>query len=259
MGPHEVYPNPTVTQVIFQVRFPNLFYIESKIGEYQLRVMERFPTSALLHRRSIVIADLGPEANVEGMPPEVGPPGLRSIWRFESEEGVRLHVQGDSLDLSSGQHKTYDAAGEANRFRDVIEFAVQNFLAVVPIPVFARIGLRYIDDCPLPEITNEAFTTHYNTTFPLGRYPLPEADHLEFAAAVHRGKYSLRFKETFRREDKAPKLTLDFDACAENIRSDGYLSTTDDLHVLIHDEYESVIKDAVRDIMRRPKEQGDVS
>ena len=30
---HEVFPSPTVKQVIFQVRFPNLFYLESRMGE----------------------------------------------------------------------------------------------------------------------------------------------------------------------------------------------------------------------------------
>jgi len=42
---NEVFPNPTVKQVIFQIRFPNLFYLESKIGEYQLKIMQRFPES----------------------------------------------------------------------------------------------------------------------------------------------------------------------------------------------------------------------
>ena len=31
MAINEVFPNPTVKKVIFQIRFPNLFFIESKI------------------------------------------------------------------------------------------------------------------------------------------------------------------------------------------------------------------------------------
>ena len=37
----EIYPNPTVKRVIFQARFPNLFYLESKIGDLQLLVKVR--------------------------------------------------------------------------------------------------------------------------------------------------------------------------------------------------------------------------
>lgn len=35
---NEVFVNPTVKQVIFQVKFPNLFFIESKIGDIQLKI-----------------------------------------------------------------------------------------------------------------------------------------------------------------------------------------------------------------------------
>jgi hypothetical protein len=40
MAIEEVFPNPTVKQVAFEIRFPNLFYLESKIGELQVKIME---------------------------------------------------------------------------------------------------------------------------------------------------------------------------------------------------------------------------
>jgi hypothetical protein len=44
----EVFPNPTVKTVIFQIRYPNLFYIESRIGDIQVKIMDDFPESSLL-------------------------------------------------------------------------------------------------------------------------------------------------------------------------------------------------------------------
>jgi len=37
----EIFPNPTVKSVFFEVRFPNLFYLEAKIGDLQLKVLAR--------------------------------------------------------------------------------------------------------------------------------------------------------------------------------------------------------------------------
>lgn len=47
----EVFPNPTVKQVVFQITFPHLFYMEQKIGELQVKIMRMFPKSSLLYRR----------------------------------------------------------------------------------------------------------------------------------------------------------------------------------------------------------------
>ncbi len=62
---NEVFPNPTGKQVIFQIRFPNLFYIENKIGDFQVEVMERFPESSLTFRHQLVLADIGSSFNIE--------------------------------------------------------------------------------------------------------------------------------------------------------------------------------------------------
>ena len=39
----EIFPNPTVKQVIFQIRFNSLFYIGDKMGEFQQRTMTEIP------------------------------------------------------------------------------------------------------------------------------------------------------------------------------------------------------------------------
>jgi hypothetical protein len=51
MAIDEVFLNPTVEKVIFQIRFSNLFYIENKIGELQIKLMSEFPDSSIVMRR----------------------------------------------------------------------------------------------------------------------------------------------------------------------------------------------------------------
>ena len=77
----EIFPNPTVKQVIFQIKFPNLFYLESKIGDFQTKILSTFPESALLFRRKIVFAELGPKGKLEELPESQEEQGNK-IWQF---------------------------------------------------------------------------------------------------------------------------------------------------------------------------------
>jgi len=254
MPNEEVYANPTVTQVIFQIRFPNLFNIASRIGDLQIKIMNRFPESKLLQSRSILIADLGPDAKLGDIPEPPETPGVQTIWQFLSPEGVKLDITTSSLSLVSTQHKTYSAPGATPRFREAIEFTVTRFLDVLQLPLLTRIGLRYIDHCPLPpSLTNAAFLDYYLTTFPLNRFPISDAIEMSFVTRIRRGEHFLRFSESLNTKSQPPKYILDFDGYAENTKSDTFLSTTDSLHELIHTEYETFIKDPVRTHMREPE------
>ena len=251
MARGEVYRNPTVKQVIFQIRFPNLFYIESKIGDYQMRVMERFPDSRLAYRRNILIANVGPDVSVGDIPKPTDDAQVSKIWSFRSREGVELNVEMDSLAISSTLHKTYNSPGVEPRFRDVIELAVGSLIEVTSIPVLSRIGLRYVDDCPVPETTNETYRSWYATAFPLERFPISEALEMVFLARVRKGKHNLTYREQFGYKDGKAQLTLDFDGYAETVRASEYLTTADELHDMISEEYEErTIKEPVRLYMR---------
>jgi len=252
MSINEVFENPTVKQVIFQINFPNLFFLENKIGDFQLKIMDKFPESSLLYRQQFVLADMGPSAKLsEVHEPERG----KKIWQFVSPEKVQVNVLSDSLDLNSQFHKTYQNPSSSSRFRDAIQYVVDNFLEVTKIPKIVRIGLRYIDDCPLPEeITNDGYREYYNTTFPIGRFNLNDTNEMQFQTLVKRGEYFLRYIESLRKNSQAPSLTLDFDAFATAIDAKHYLKVCDDLHTIIIGEYEKTLKEPVFAIMRKPKE-----
>lgn len=248
MAVNEVFPNPTVKKVIFQIRYPNLFYIEDKIGVLQMKLMKEFPESALLYQQKLRLTDkgidLGKSSDVK--PEEV----LKKIWSFESPKKTKLNIFSDSLDISSEFHKTYNNPSSASKFRDVIDFVLNHFFEATQIPIVKRIGLRYIDECPIPKKDTKIFKEYYKTTFPLVRFKLEDATDMIFSTVVKKGKYNLRFIEKLVRLGNKYKLLLDFDGFGTNIQSQNCLKVTDDLHDLILKEYEKSIKEPVYKYMR---------
>lgn len=253
MSINKIFPNPTVKQVIFQIKFPNLFYIENKIGDLQLKIMEIFPQSSLLFRRQIVFADIGPGVKLDNISSDLGEEKGKKIWQFKSNKNFQLDVLSDSLGISSQYHKTYNLEG-GDKFRDIIKFVLDRFLEIVSIPIINRIGFRYIDECPIPSKDNLTFESYYNSVFPIKRFNLADANEMDFKTVITKGKYYLRYIESLQKVGNEYKLILDFDGFAENIDSKDYLITTDNLHAMIIEEYEKTIKKPVYQYMEQKKE-----
>jgi uncharacterized protein (TIGR04255 family) len=251
MAKDEVFIKPTVKEVHFEIRFPNLFYIESKIGDFQVKVMEKFPESKLLFQHQFLLADTGIDGKLQA-PPDLGDSGaVNKIWSFTSGTGVEVIVKNNSLGILSRKHKTYSNPSSDEKFRDMIEFVVTNFITVMAIPVIKRIGLRYIDKCPIPNMNNVEFQKWYNTTFPLNRFNLSNATEMTFKTTVKRGAYFLRFSETLNKKNGGYILVLDFDGFAEELKPAQYLSVADGLHTIISEEYFLSVKEPVLDFMRQ--------
>ena len=248
----EVFPNPTVKKVVFQIRFPNLFFIESKMGDIQIKIMNKFPESSLLFRRQVLVADFGPKTDFDKIKEE-GQETSQKIWNFRNNNGIELNILNNALDISSSFHKTYDIEGPDEKFRDVIKFVLDVFLEITKIPLITRIGFRYIDECPLPSKDNDTFSSFYNSCFPIGRFPINNADEMEFKTVYDRGDCKIRYVESLQKKDNDYKLILDFDGFAENVDSIKYLDVTDKLHEVICKEFKATIKEPVYEYMRYKK------
>jgi uncharacterized protein (TIGR04255 family) len=249
----EVFPNPTVKQVIFQIRFPNLFYLDTKIGEFQIEIMDVFPESSLAFKQPFVITDIGNAKKLEDLTEQLSQSNVQKMWRFSSPKNFRLNVLNDSLDITTEYHKTYDNKVSENRFRDVICLVVDKFFKVTKVPILNRIGLRYIDECPLPTKNTETYKTFYNTCLPLDRFPAEESEEMEFKTVTSRGPYFLRYIEMLKTLGDKHVVILDFDGFAKNIKSADCMPVTDELHTLVIEEYTRTIKEPVYEFMRQPK------
>ena len=254
MSIDEVFPNPTVKQVVFQIRFPNLFYVENKMGDFQLKIMSEFPDSALAHRRTFTWADVGPEVKLTEIESKLEKePTGQKIWQFKSPKGFQLNVLSSSLDITSSYHKTYNLEG-GDKFRDIIELVLGKFLEEISLPIINRVGLRYRDECPIPHKENSAFRSYYDSVFPLDRFDLVDAHEMDFKTMVKKGNYFLRYVESLQKVQDEYKLILDFDGFARDVNPKDCLMVTDDLHQLISNEYEKTIKEPVKEYMRKLRE-----
>lgn len=245
----EIFPKPTVKQVIFQIKFPSLFYIESKIGDFQMKIMKEFPQSNLLFRKRLLLTDVGAEGKLMDIPDDLDKEAVKKIWQFKSDK-CQLNLMNNSLDINSEYHKTYNLGG-GDKFRDTIRFVLERFFELMPIPTINRIGLRYIDECPIPTKDNTTFRSYYNSGFPLDRFNLADVNEIQFHTVVKRGNHFLRYGEMLQKMGEEYKLILDYDGFGENIASEDYLTITDDLHTIISDEYQATIKEPVYEYMRR--------
>ncbi|MFW9989228.1 MAG: TIGR04255 family protein [Candidatus Odinarchaeota archaeon] len=189
---------------------------------------------------------------------------LSSIVLIESGESqYELNVLTNSLDITSKQHKSYYSYDNKDGFRDIIQFVMDNFLDLIPLEVIKRIGLRYIDEAPIPSLKTEEFEKWYNTTFPLSRFKLNEIGTMVFQALhVKRNNYEFNYRETLQHEEeekteeKVLKYYLDFDGYAVNVPKVDYLKVLDALHNLIHNEWsKNTIKDPVKEWMDTIEEE----
>lgn len=233
-----------------QVKFPNLFYIENRMGDFQVRIMKEFPESALLFRRSVMLADIGPEGRLERIP-EQEEVTSKKMWQFKSEKGYVVNVHTDNLAIVSDYHKTYNL-GEGEKFRDIIQTVSSAFFETMSIPIVTYIGLRYIDECPIMSKDNATFKSWYNSTFPVDRFNMADSSAMEFVTIVKKGQYNLRYSESLRKTEKGEyKLVHDFDGRAGRTQVDRCMEVLDSLHEVILEEYEKTIKEPVKEYMRQ--------
>ena len=194
---------------------------------------------------------MGPSAKIEDIQDKVNPDQTRKVWQFNSPLGYQLNILTDSLDITSQYHKTYDNPKSDNRFKDIIQYVLEPFFKISQLPVLGRVGLRYIDECPFPTKTTECFRSHFNSCFDTDRFSIETATELQYKAVAKRGNYSIRYVETLKQQESSPVLILDFDGFALNVQSAECVKTTDDLHILISEEYERTIKEPVYNYMRK--------
>jgi uncharacterized protein (TIGR04255 family) len=253
MAINEIFPNPTVKQVIFQITFPNLFYLESRIGSIQEKIMKEFPKSELLYQKKLLLANVGPELKVDPKDAEDVP--AKKIWQFESRDKTILSIALNSLDITSIFHKTYNLGNDDNnKFRHTIKHVVGTFIDLVNLPIISRIGLRYVDYCPLPAKNNSTIKEFYNSKFPLNVFEIADAEVMAFRTIIKKGKYYMGYVESLKQISGENKLVLDFDAFATDINASDYLTITDELHKIISEEYEATIREPVYDYMKRKPE-----
>lgn len=243
----ELFLHQTVKSVAFEIKFSNLFFIENKIGDFQFKIMEEFPDSEEVIQKQFIISQTENYIKPEEIDPNTP---TRKIWKFVSKKGYNLSISTNFLSITSSIHKTYNNPEGEYKFRDVIELALRSFSEILPASNIdiKRIGLRYIDQCPLPNVlNNENYKKLYNTVLPLDRFNVKNTPIQQYIVQnqLENGT-AIRFVE-FKDNDV---VRLDFDASKINVKLLDCLAITDQLYDAVHREWENTITDNFKQYMR---------
>lgn len=241
----EVFPNSPLIEVAFEVRFPNLFYINQKIGEFQLDIIDDFPKSSQVFTQPFILGEknevISDKDNVNAIP----------SWRFENETGkTKIMVYSNKLNIISKEYKSYNHPSNKN-FRNLVTKILSIFAKTVPIKKFSRLGIRYIDHCPLERLDNKYFRNYYNPIFNIDKYKVEDIIDNLFIINIKREQYNLLFQCGIKKLDVGYKYIMDYDGYATDIEASTCITTTDDLRRLIKNEFLSNITDDFKEHMRR--------
>lgn len=239
----KVFKNPTIKNVIFQIQFPNLFYIESNIPQFQIDIMREFPNSELFINQPFIFTNNRnslQELDKESIAPQ-------KVWQFSNPKGYTLSVTTNSLSISSDIHKTYDGNNGDVKFRDIISRCLDAFKKCSNnLPFVNRIGLRYTDQCPLENKTTENYNCSFNSALSLTKFPVENIEELSIKLIKTIDKCKLIYQEGFNYVNNDPKgIVLDFDAFKINVPYEDCLETTDELHDIITKEFFQIIKEPI--------------
>jgi len=246
MEEYEVFKKPTVIKVVFEIRFPQLMNIGQNIGDFQLEIMDDFPISDKFYEQPFQIPVGGPGA------PPISPIGnVGIVWKFQNTTKKNtLIVKSNRLNIISTEYKSYNHP-EHPKFRDLIQDVVSKFLKINPIKKFERIGLRYIDHCPLENKTNNYFRNFYKPNFDLEQFNIEEIMENFVLIRMRREPHNLLFKSGIMEDNKGNYMYfMDFDGYAINKKSESFLDVSDELHKLIHKVYYDNITDELKKYMR---------
>lgn len=243
----EIYPKAPLVEVAYEVRFPSLFYIHQMIGELQLELMDDFPNPSQYEGIQFTI--------------EMGEPGVpklsaedtekpKTCWQFKNESGkTRVRVNLDRLSIISNEYKSYNQPGDM-KFRDIISKVISKFTKKIPVKKFTRIGLRYIDHCPLEEKTTSYFANYYLPIFDMDNYKIEDLIESHSTVRVKRDRFGLLFQCGINKVGNDYKYIMDFDGYALNVDVSNYLSVTDDLHIMLDNEFNSCTTEKFKQYMR---------
>jgi len=132
----EVYPNAPLQFVAFEVRFPTLRRAVTKDGldVLEKELEERFPIFQPVTENQVTLGPGGPSD------------ASSTRWyRFLSTpRTTAVSVQPTRLVVETTHYDHYE------NFREVVALAVRALAKADRVPVFERIGLRYIDEIRVP-------------------------------------------------------------------------------------------------------------
>ncbi|MBD3405657.1 MAG: TIGR04255 family protein [Candidatus Lokiarchaeota archaeon] len=230
----ETFPINFLTSVTFEVRFDPLLAIQQKVPTFQEKIRGKYP-------------GLGKGVSFSiGLPFQESPESIQ--WEFSTKDKTsHIRLSMDRLIFVTKEYKNY------SEFRENYTFAFNEFTKTTKLQNFNRLGLRYINEIPLPHENNviEYILKRFNPIISRSRIEedAPITFQTEYRVRHDEGLVTLRNNLSF--EDGIPKYIIDIDGYSVEVMTSNQIETiSEKLHNLIVTEFHKNITDKFLESLR---------
>jgi uncharacterized protein (TIGR04255 family) len=134
--------NPPLSEVAFEITYPNLFAVETGIAEYQRRVRDLYPTSGGEYLVRL------PASVTFGKPAQQGSPGLKPLrsFVFQNPAGTRtIRVSVENFTVLVTDYRHFED------YKNTLVAALSPAIEIFQLQRVERMGLRYVNQIPIPK------------------------------------------------------------------------------------------------------------
>lgn len=237
----EIFDYPLLSEVIIDLRFTTKLGMAKFMPDFQEKIEEFFPKLRILNVRTMKISSNQDSEIMQD-----------KYWEFSNpEEQTVCKIYNNKFSLISNKYKSWTKYKEILGFKDIINLILPEFLNIVSIKEFERIGLRFINKIELEKNTSNWFSNLFIPLFNLNKYSIENLNENYVRFIVQKEmETQLITQAVFIIEDNKKNYILDFDAYLRNIGSTETIDKIDFLHEVILKEFHSLITDECRNRMR---------
>ena len=155
------------------------------------------------------------------------------------------------MSIDSTVHKTYNNDGEV-KLRELIVFCLDAFKNHVNLPYVNRVGLRYINECPLQEKSTKTYNETIVSGIQTNKFAIENIDEMHVRVIHNVGDgIKLIYQEFFDANSiLKERLNLDIDGFLTNVLFEDCIDVTDKIHSAIEDEFFGTLKEPVLSYMK---------
>lgn len=123
----EVFPRPAVREVAFEIRFAPRFRVNAELWKLQDQLVDQYPEASV---EPVMFQPSGPILNV-------------NVFQNQST-GKVIKVSQENFVIASTRYTCFED------FKDEVVKRTEDFRAAFGLTMVSRVGLRYVNNVPLP-------------------------------------------------------------------------------------------------------------
>lgn len=237
----EIFDYPLLSEVILDLRFTTKLSMAKFMPDFQEKIEHFFPKLRVLNVQKMIISS---DRDSEIMQDK--------FWEFSNPEDQTVcKIYNNKFVLVSNKYKSWKKYKEILGFKDIINLILPEFLKIVLIKEFERIGIRFINKIEVEKNTSNWFSNLFIPLFNLNRYSVENLNENYVRFIVQKElETHLIIQAVFIIEDNKKNYILDFDANLGNVGSTEADDKIELLHEVILKEFHSLITDECRNRMR---------